>query len=192
MLSERQITRVRSSFVQVEANAATISQLFYRRLFKRKPSLRTLFGRDMEIQGAKLIKSLKLAVGALADLDRVAPLLRSLGRRHVAYGVKNAHYDIVGEVLLQTLAEGLDNFDDDLWDAWLVTYARVATLMKDAANEAERAGDGRDDAQSQAADSSQSENQAARERARRRRPSWWKPDEATAFKVWLHYAAYHA
>ena len=58
-----------------------------------------------------------------------------MGERHVSYGVKAEHYDIVGATLLWTLEQGLgDNFTDEVKEAWTIAYGLIAGTMIDAAN----------------------------------------------------------
>eukprot|EP00904_Undaria_pinnatifida_P001099 jgi/Undpi1/10990/HiC_scaffold_30.g13291.m1 len=61
----------------------------------------------MEKQGVMLMKTLELAVGMLDSMDELVPVLQSLGRRHVSYGVKARMYPSVGDALLITLEKGL-------------------------------------------------------------------------------------
>lgn len=65
------------------------------------------------------------------------PVLRELGRRHVAYGMRAVHYDPVVAALLWTLAQGLGPaFTDPVRDAWTAAYALVAQTMQDGAADA--------------------------------------------------------
>ena len=74
------------------------------------------------------------AVGKLGDLDTLVPILQGLGRRHVAYGVQDAHYDTVGAALLLTLSQGLgEGFTPAVRAAWTEVYGVMAKVMKDAA-----------------------------------------------------------
>jgi len=60
--------------------------------------------------------------------------LEGLARRHVGYGVRDEHYDKVGEALLWTLERGLkDAFTPQVRDAWAALYAAVARIMRNAA-----------------------------------------------------------
>jgi hemoglobin-like flavoprotein len=63
--------------------------------------------------------------------------VQQLGVRHIAYGVKDEHYDTVGAALLWTLDAGLgDAFTDDVKDAWATVYGLLADTMKAAAAQA--------------------------------------------------------
>jgi hemoglobin-like flavoprotein len=52
-----------------------------------------------------LLRALVLVRESLRDMDALAPKLRELGARHVAYGATPEHYIVVGEVLIASLAE---------------------------------------------------------------------------------------
>jgi hypothetical protein len=72
-----------------------------------------------------------VAVDKLDDLDTLIPVLQALGAKHVKYGVLPAHYDIVGQALLDTLALGLgDAFTPALKAAWAEIYGVVSTTMQ--------------------------------------------------------------
>ena len=91
----------------------------------------------MKEQGRKLMAILNTAVNSLDKLGEIVPAVQDMGRRHVEYGVKDEHYDTVGEALIWTLGQGLgEAFTEDVKSAWLDTYTIVATTMKDAAAEA--------------------------------------------------------
>ena len=125
---------VQDSFAKVAPIAPQAAELFYGRLFELDPALKPLFKGDMSEQGKKLMSTLGVAVGSLDNLDALIPVLQSLGRGHVAYGVQDAHYDTVGTALLWTLEQGLgDGFTPDVKAAWSEVYTIVATVMKEAA-----------------------------------------------------------
>ena len=62
------------------------------------------------------------------------PAVQDLGRRHVGYGVNNAHYDTVGSALLWTLEQGLGaEFTANVKQSWAEAYTALAGVMKAAA-----------------------------------------------------------
>lgn len=133
-MSPDQIRLVQDSFESVSPIAATAADLFYDRLFTIAPDLRPLFPDDMSEQKQKLMAMLGLAVAQLGRPDTVVPAIQELGRRHVAYGVGEAHFAPVGEALLWTLQQGLGPaFTPELREAWTATYGLVAGLMSGAA-----------------------------------------------------------
>ena len=91
----------------------------------------------MSEQRKKLMKMLTAAVKGLDHIDQLISVVRDLGRRHVNYGVADAHYDTVGAALLWTLEAGLGSaFTPATKEAWATVYGLLATTMKEAAREA--------------------------------------------------------
>jgi hemoglobin-like flavoprotein len=61
--------------------------------------------------------------------------LRNLGVRHAGYGVHAAHYDMVGQALMETLRAGLQTaLTPDVADAWAAMYEFVSDTMQEAAS----------------------------------------------------------
>jgi len=132
-MNVEQITLVKESWQKVEPIAPTAATLFYDRLFSVAPGVRPLFSEDMTEQKRKLMEMLGTVVEGLDTLEEIVPAVQDLGRRHAAYGASPAHYDVVGDCLLWTLAQGLgDEFTPDVRDAWTAAYEIVATTMIDA------------------------------------------------------------
>lgn len=126
----RSIALVRDSFALVQPVAAQAARSFYDRLFVRNPSLEALFGPDLEAQGERLMAMIASGVRLLDRPAELVPALRALGRRHLGYGVRDAHYAVVGETLLETLADALGPaFTDEVRAAWGAFYELVAREM---------------------------------------------------------------
>lgn len=138
-MNSEQINLVQTSFEDVRPIAATAAELFYNRLFTLDPSLKHLFKGDMPNQGRMLMSMIGSAVHGLKDLDKLAPVLRNLGARHVDYGVREEHYVTVGTALLWTLNAGLgEKFTPEVREAWTAAYGLLADVMQFGALEAER------------------------------------------------------
>ena len=132
-----QVRLVQDSFAKVRPIAGTAADLFYGRLFETAPQVRGLFPDDMTEQKRKLMAMLGMAVANLNHPESVVPALQDLGRKHVAYGTQAGHYAPVGDALLWTLERGLGpDFTPEVRDAWVATYALVAGVMQQAAEEA--------------------------------------------------------
>ena len=137
-MTPSQIDLVQSSFDKVLPLADEVAAAFYTRLFQLDPSLRPLFTGDMRRQGKKLMDMISTGVGNLKKLDRIIPSVRALGQRHVAYGVREEHYETVGSALLWTLEQGLgEAWTVELASAWVTVYTLLASTMRQAAREIE-------------------------------------------------------
>ena len=124
------ITLVRSQFSQLKGAEASFADAFYTRLFEIAPELRPMFPADLAGQGRKLMTTLAFAIGALDRPDVLAPTVRELGIRHVAYGVTEAHFQPVGTALLDTLSGRLGNdFEPHGRAAWTKAVTALAGLM---------------------------------------------------------------
>jgi hemoglobin-like flavoprotein len=128
---------VRSSWQHVERIAPAAAALFYDNLFAADPQLRALFKGDMAVQGQRLMHMIGAAVAGLEEPAKLVPVLQDLARRHVGYGVREAHYDTVGAALLKTLAQGLgDAYTPPVHEAWAEVYGLIKRVMVEAAGDA--------------------------------------------------------
>lgn len=136
-MKSSQIALVQSTFDRILPISDVAAQIFYDRLFKVDPSLRRLFHGDLRMQGKKLMDAVSIIVGNLSRPDRIVPGIRALGRRHVAYGVQEQHYDAFGEALMFVLDHALgDGFTPEVQSAWSAAYTLLSETMKDAAGTA--------------------------------------------------------
>lgn len=122
---------VQSSFEQVAPISELAASLFYERLFELDPRLRHLFKGDLQEQGRKLMQMLGVVLKGLDRPDELTTAAQALGKRHVAYGVKDEDYETVGAALLWTLGKGLGAaFTTEVKDAWAAAYTLLAGSMK--------------------------------------------------------------
>lgn len=130
-MTPEQVELVQSTFEQVAPIADTAADLFYGRLFEIAPEVKPLFaGADMSDQGAKLMTMIGIAVKSLNDIEKIVPAVKELGKRHVGYGVTEAHFAPVGAALLWTLEKGLgDAWSADAKDAWATVYGVLSETM---------------------------------------------------------------
>jgi hemoglobin-like flavoprotein len=137
-LTEDQKKLVRASITRAESMGEVVGLIFYKRLFELDPKLRPLFQHNIQEQSKKLMATLKMVVDGLDYSEELVASIRSLGRRHVQYGVKAQHYDTVGEALVWALEKGLGaEFAPQARNAWLTVYNWLASTMKEAAAEAQ-------------------------------------------------------
>jgi len=136
-VTPRQQTLIRESWAQVAPIADAAATIFYDRLFELDPSLRRLFSRtDMAGQRRNLTQTLAVVVASIDRLESIVPAVEALGRRHAGYGVEAAHFETVGQALLDTLAVGLgEDFTAEVRDAWATAYGILAGVMQSAAAE---------------------------------------------------------
>jgi len=130
-LTTHQVELVESTFDQLLAEGDAVIAQFYERLFETAPEVRGLFSTDIARQSRKFLQSLKLIVHSLSATERAALVLQRLGERHRGYGVESGHYDVVGQVLLDTFEEILgDAFTSDVREAWSSAFWLISSTMR--------------------------------------------------------------
>jgi hemoglobin-like flavoprotein len=125
------VETLEESFDLVAPQGDELMKRFYDRLFETAPAVQPLFADiDMERQRQALLNMLIVLRESLRDLDEVVPDLEELGARHLGYGAQAAHYPVVGEVLIATMAEiGGDAWKPEYTAAWQDAYEVVQGVM---------------------------------------------------------------
>ena len=133
-MTPQQVGEVQASFAKVAPIADQAAALFYGRLFETAPETRALFSGDMAAQGQKLMAAIATVVNNLGEIEAVIPAVQELAKRHLAYGVRPEHYEVVGAALLWTLERGLgDGFTPEVGAAWAAAYGALSEVMITAA-----------------------------------------------------------
>jgi hemoglobin-like flavoprotein len=126
-----------TSFDLVAPHGDELMDEFYSRLFAAAPGVKPLFPVDMRRQKTMLLGALVLLRKSLRDFEMIAPKLRDLGARHVAYGAEPEHYPVVGAVLIASMAAiAGDAWTTEFEAAWNEAFEIVATTMLEGAEEA--------------------------------------------------------
>lgn len=112
--------------VDVEALAAD----FYRLAFAAEPALLAMFVNDPVAQRDRFAVELEEIVSSIRSIDDFSPRVRALGVRHGHYGVRSAHYRLMGDALLASVASALgDRWTTEVEEAWRLAYNLTAETM---------------------------------------------------------------
>jgi hemoglobin-like flavoprotein len=129
-MTERQIQLVKESWSHVAPISDVAADLFYNRLFEVAPGVRPLFKGDMRMQGHKLMGMLSMVVSKLDSLETLMDEIKGLAQRHNKYGAHPAHYQVVGECLIWTLAKGLgEKWNKEIEESWIGAYTILSGAM---------------------------------------------------------------
>lgn len=131
MFTDQEIKIVRETWAMASTDPDAAASLFYGKLFEAAPDVKPLFTADMTDQGRKLMQMIGIAVNNMDRIEQIVPALIELGERHDDYGAQDAHYPVVGEVLIDTLRAALGDafFTEEAEQAWARTYSAVASVM---------------------------------------------------------------
>lgn len=125
------IELLEQSFEQIKPYADDFVASFYTNLFAAHPEIRPLFANiEMEKQQKKLLNSLVLVVENLRYPKVLEAVLDSLGARHVIYGTIPQYYPAVGQALILTFEQYLeDDWTPEHKKAWTDAYGAIAAQM---------------------------------------------------------------
>lgn len=86
----------------------------------------------MSKQKTKLMEVLAIAVSSLENLEKLTPTLEKLGKLHLDKNVKEEHYDLVGQCLINTLKIALSEsiMTEEVSSSWGKVYNILASVMK--------------------------------------------------------------
>jgi hemoglobin-like flavoprotein len=128
------VQRLRATYDRVRAHDLRLAELFYTKLFTAAPHLRSMFGSDLRSQAVKLTAALAAVVENFENPAANAALLADLGRRHATYGATPEHYDLVINLLIDSMQTllGHDTTRRDL-DEWRLALRLVSDQMISAA-----------------------------------------------------------
>jgi NAD(P)H-flavin reductase/hemoglobin-like flavoprotein len=129
---------LKQSFALIEPIAEKVAAYFYARLFLANPELRSMFPLAMDTQRKHFVAALAHTVWSLDDPQALTEYLSQLAVDHRKFGVREDHYQAVGETLVATLRA----FSGGLWTAgtqstWEAAFNHISTVMIQAAREAE-------------------------------------------------------
>lgn len=129
-LTATQKRLVRESFDSMQEYETSVVVLFYGRLFEIAPETRALFKIDIREQSRKLMDTLRTTVDSLDHFTELSPVLEELGRKHLAYGVQDYHYEKLRSALLWAIGQALGlEFDRDTRAAWDELLSAISSIM---------------------------------------------------------------
>jgi hemoglobin-like flavoprotein len=125
---------------QIDTMETTLSSLapvlddvaadFYRRVLAAAPETAELFTADPAVQRRRFALELEAIVAAMKDHEAFVARTARLGRRHVAYGARPAHYAVMGTALLDALAAALGSgWTDEVAEAWRLGFRLTSEAM---------------------------------------------------------------
>jgi nitric oxide dioxygenase len=135
MLTKKEIALIKKSWSSVKKiDPVAIGDIFYGKLFYDNPELRKMFPQDIAELNKKISDMLDIIITRLEKLDELKGEIMAMAKRHVDYGVRPEHYNMVGKALLLTLQKTLGkDWTDELRDAWVNCYAVLSGTMITAA-----------------------------------------------------------
>lgn len=99
------VSRLKESYAVLLDRRIELADIFYAKLFEASPGVRSMFPADIDTQARKLVAALDTIVSNLESPEKNAGYLREMGRRHEGYGAKLEHYELVAQLLVESMQE---------------------------------------------------------------------------------------
>lgn len=136
MLDPSTIDVIKATVPAVGAHADEITACFYPAMFEKYPEIVPYFNQTNQGKGTQP-KALANAVVAYASnidaLGNLSDAVAKIVQKHCSLGIQPAQYDIVGNCLLQAIAQVLgEAATAEVMDAWGSAYAELAAILIDA------------------------------------------------------------
>ena len=132
-MDQKTMDIIKSTVPVLRERGVEITTHFYQRMFEKNPEVAPMFDMVRQRNGEQP-KALAMAVLGAAEnienLSAIMPLVKTIGARHVAAGVKPEHYPIVGANLLAAIKEVLgDAATEEVLKAWEEAYGILAEIF---------------------------------------------------------------
>lgn len=133
MLDQKTIDIIKSTVPALKAHGLEITKHFYQTMFINNPEVKPFFNMDRQASGEQP-KALAMTVLAAAEnidqLEKLLPVVKNIGKRHVEVGILPEHYPIVGKNLLAAIKDVLgDAATEEVLDAWGKAYGVIADVF---------------------------------------------------------------
>ncbi|XP_071823290.1 globin-1-like [Apostichopus japonicus] len=144
-LSEVEKNLIRSSWEQALKNKKVFGVNVFIKLFIQNPSSQDLFEqlrgipledlkthRKMKAHALRVMASLNTLVEQIDEEEILSEMFNNVARTHVIHKVEKAHYDLLGQVLMEVFSEELGaKFDSATKGAWLKAYVIMENIILD-------------------------------------------------------------
>src|SRR5690606_22237682 len=130
---------IKSTAPVLAEHGETITQHFYKRMFREEPDLKNIFNQAHQAAGDQP-RALSNAVYAYAlNIDQpevLAPAIKRITHKHASLQITPDQYQIVGHHLLASIKEVLgDAATDEILKAWEEAYGELARILTDTEEE---------------------------------------------------------
>lgn len=132
-MTQKQIELLEATLHELRRNPVLAAQLFYCRLFARRPALRRLLGGRPDFDGSRLFAVISTALAGLSHPPHFVGLLNLFARPAVRETLRAGDYaSVIGEAL-RWMLEKHDHvhWTDEVRDVWRTAYERVLAIVGD-------------------------------------------------------------
>ncbi|CAL2079673.1 Flavohemoprotein [Tenacibaculum sp. 190524A02b] len=133
MIDSKTVEIIKSTVPVLEVHGEEITKVFYKRLFKYNPELRSIFNMTHQKKGTqqKVLANAVFKYASFIDKpEMLGSLVEAIVEKHTSLSITKEMYPIVGENLLKAIKEVLgDAATDEIMMAWEKAYGVLATIL---------------------------------------------------------------
>jgi hemoglobin-like flavoprotein len=128
--SNNRLALIRDSFDRVAPMHEMAARSFYDRLLAIAPEVRPLLRHEIGGQGRMFMATLAMLVRGVRDVPALLFVAAIMAERYVTFGASPERLPLLGEALLETLANALgDDFTAETRAAWSDAYAALSDAI---------------------------------------------------------------
>lgn len=123
----------------LDAKKTAVGVLLFREIFSLAPGALALFSfKDVEdvyespmlkAHGKAVVGAVDAAVHLLDDVSKLVPILEELGQFHNKKNIVGAHYDVVGQAVVNVIGSALNGLSEAHTNAWVKVYSTIKSVM---------------------------------------------------------------
>ena len=123
----------------LDAKKTAVGVLLFREIFSLAPGALELFSfKDVEdvyespmlkAHGKAVVGAVDAAVHLMDDVSKLVPILEELGQFHNKKNIVGAHYDVVGQAVVNVIGSALNGLSEAQTNAWVKVYSTIKSVM---------------------------------------------------------------
>ena len=83
----------------------------------------------LKAHGKAVVGAVDAAVHLLDDVSKLVPILEELGQFHNKKNIVGAHYDVVGQAVVNVIGSALNGLSEAQTNAWVKVYSTIKSVM---------------------------------------------------------------
>ena len=124
---------------ELNAKKTAVGVLLFKEIFSLAPEALQLFSFKnvedlyesprLKAHGKAVVGAVDAAVHLLDDVSKLIPILEELGQFHNRKKIVGAHYDVVGQAVVNVIGSALNGLSEEQTNAWVKVFSTIKSVM---------------------------------------------------------------
>ena len=136
-MTQQEIQIIKDTIPVLKQKGEEITKYFYECMFSKYPQVKPMFDENKQKNGEQpkaLAMAVLMAAQNIENLENTRKFVDKVAITHTKLNVKEEHYPIVGECLLEAI-KAVVGAGDDVINAWASAYGEIAKFYIDIEKE---------------------------------------------------------